>query len=102
MLKVKTALVTGSTSGIGPGIAESLARAGAEIVLNGMGDAAQIEAARGRIIRIASAHALTASAYKCACGAAKHGIAGLTKTVALEAAPWQAPCDPEMGIVLHE
>jgi 3-hydroxybutyrate dehydrogenase len=39
MLKGKTALVTGSTSGIGLGIAKSLARQGANIVLNGFGDA---------------------------------------------------------------
>jgi 3-hydroxybutyrate dehydrogenase len=40
----------------------------------------------GRIINIASAHALVASPYKSAYVAAKHGIAGLTKTVALETA----------------
>jgi 3-hydroxybutyrate dehydrogenase len=38
MLQGKTALVTGSTSGIGLGIAKSLARQGANIVLNGFGD----------------------------------------------------------------
>jgi 3-hydroxybutyrate dehydrogenase len=38
MLKGKTALVTGSTSGIGLGIALALARQGANIVLNGFGD----------------------------------------------------------------
>ena len=38
MLKGKTALVTGSTSGIGLGIAKALARQGANIVLNGFGD----------------------------------------------------------------
>ena len=170
-----TALVTGSTSGIGLGIATALAGKGANIVLNGFGDAAAIEAIRaklasdygvavrydgadlsnqesiegmmarllaefgaidilvnnagiqhvapidefpvdkwnlilalnltasfhtirlalpamkakkhGRIINIASAHALVASPYKSAYVAAKHGIAGLTKTVALEVAP---------------
>ena len=40
----------------------------------------------GRIINVASAHSLTASPYKAAYVAAKHGLAGLTKTVALELA----------------
>ena len=170
----KTALVTGSTSGIGLGIATSLAASGANVILNGFGDAADIEKLRaklasdhavevrydgadlsqqdaiermmgnaieqfgavdilvnnagiqfvapidefpvakwnailalnltasfhtirlalpamkakkwGRIVNIASAHALVASPYKSAYVAAKHGIAGLTKTVALEVA----------------
>src|SRR5512134_1391632 len=170
----KTALITGSTSGIGQGIAETLAAGGANMVLNGFGRADDIEALRaksekdnrvavryddadmskpaaieamvktaisefgavdvlvnnagiqhvapidefpvekwdaimainlsaafhtirhalpkmksrkwGRIINIASAHALAASPYKSAYVAAKHGIAGLTKTVALEVA----------------
>ena len=174
MLSRKTALVTGSTSGIGLGIAEALAAAGANVVLNGFGPAAEIEALRrglaerhgvtvrydaadmsqapaieammqralqefgsvdivvnnagiqhvapvdefpvdkwnailainltaafhttrlalpamkargfGRIVNIASAHALVASPYKSAYVAAKHGIAGLTKSVALEVA----------------
>ena len=172
MLQGKTALVTGSTSGIGLMIAQNLAKSGANIVLNGFGEASTIEADRarfekdygikviyngadmtkpaeieamikdaegtfgsvdilvnnagiqhvspivefpvdkwdaiiainlssafhtiraaspgmiarkwGRIINIASAHALVASPYKAAYVAAKHGIAGLTKTAALE------------------
>ncbi len=174
MLSGKTAIVTGSTSGIGLGIAKAFAKAGANIVINGFGDAAAIEAERaglagennvgvvysgadmsrpediaemvalaarefggvdilvnnagiqhvapiedfpidkwnaiiainlssafhatrlvvpqmkakgwGRIVNIASAHALVASPFKAAYVAAKHGIAGLTKTVALELA----------------
>ena len=170
ILKGKTALVTGSTSGIGLGIALTLARQGANILLNGFGDVeparaaiaalgvrvdyhgadmskpAEIEAlmahaaqdfggvdvlvnnagiqhvarvedfpvekwdaiiainlssafhtsrlaipgmrARnwGRIINIASAHGLVASAAKSAYVAAKHGIVGLTKASALELA----------------
>ncbi|WP_431131785.1 3-hydroxybutyrate dehydrogenase [Variovorax paradoxus] len=170
MLKGKTALVTGSTSGIGLAIAEALAQQGAHIVLNGFGDAetpkariealgvraeyhgadmskpdqiedmmkfaaskfgrvdilvnnagiqhvakvedfpperwdaiiainltsafhttrlaipAMREANWGRIVNIASAHGLVASAQKSAYVAAKHGIVGFTKSVALETA----------------
>jgi len=173
-LKGKTALITGSTSGIGLGYAKVLASEGANVVINGFGDAAAIEAERkaleaasgaraiylghdltkpaeieammgeaakafggvdivinnagmqfvspveefptekwdliialnltsafhttrlavpwmkqrkwGRIIQTASAHSLTASPFKSAYVAAKHGLAGLTKTVALETA----------------
>ena len=163
-LKGKTALVTGSTSGIGLAYARALHGAGAKIILNGFGDPAEIAKLQaeldagysnhdltkaeaieammaeagpldilinnagtqhvapvdqfppdkwdliialnlsaafhairlavpamrakgwGRIISTASAHSLVASPNKSAYVAAKHGIAGLTKTVALETA----------------
>ncbi|MEZ5888354.1 MAG: 3-hydroxybutyrate dehydrogenase [Paracoccaceae bacterium] len=173
----KTAIVTGSNSGIGLGVAEALAAAGAAIVLNSFTDRAEDHAlaadlgkrhkvtARyikadmsrgedcraliaeaggcdilvnnagiqhvapieefpvekwdqilainltsafhtsaaalpgmrakgwGRIVNIASAHGLTASPYKSAYIAAKHGVVGLTKTVALEAAGQGVTCN---------
>src|ERR1700754_3575269 len=49
MLKDKAAVVTGSTSGIGLGIARAFAREGANVMLNGLGDAAEIEKARAAI-----------------------------------------------------
>jgi 3-hydroxybutyrate dehydrogenase len=51
MLKGKVAIVTGSTSGIGLGIAKVLAKQGADIVLNGFGDAAGIDSVRAGIAR---------------------------------------------------
>lgn len=164
MLKSKRALVTGSTSGIGLAIAHAFAGEGAEVILNGLGDAddiaklcdelgatynganlmnpddiaammadigpvdilvnnagmqhvapvedfppekwdaiialnlsATFHTTRlavpgmkakgwGRIINTASAHSLTASPFKSAYVAAKHGLAGFTKTIALELA----------------
>ena len=52
MLKGKTAVVTGSTSGIGLGIALQLARQGAHILLNGFGD---VDGARAEVARVAGA-----------------------------------------------
>src|SRR2546423_6961980 len=49
MFKGLTALVTGSTSGIGLGIATALAAKGANVVLNGFGDAAAIETLRAKL-----------------------------------------------------
>ena len=49
MFSGKVAVVTGSTSGIGLGIATALARQGADIVLNGFGDAAEIERIRSKL-----------------------------------------------------
>src|SRR5262249_9154155 len=49
MIKGKTAVVTGSTSGIGLGIAKALAGAGANVMLNGFGDKTAIEAERARL-----------------------------------------------------
>jgi hypothetical protein len=51
MLKGKIAIVTGSTSGIGLGIARELVTRGADVVLNGFGDAGEIEAIRSHIER---------------------------------------------------
>jgi 3-hydroxybutyrate dehydrogenase len=172
-LRAKSAVVTGSTSGIGLAIARALAKEGANVLINGFGEAGEIEKERrgieefgvktvyspadmtkpdeiarmvkeaeqafgavdilvnnagiqhvspieefppekweqiiainlsaafygiraavpgmkargwGRIISTASAHSLVASPFKAAYVAAKHGIAGLTKTVALEVA----------------
>jgi 3-hydroxybutyrate dehydrogenase len=48
-LRNKTAIVTGSTSGIGLGIAQAFARAGANVMLNGMGEAAAIEQTRAKL-----------------------------------------------------
>lgn len=62
MLRGKTALITGSTSGIGEGIAKGLADQGANIVLNGFGDATQIEALRASIEKMYGVKAIYSSA----------------------------------------
>ena len=180
MLKGKTALITGSTSGIGLGVAHALAAEGANIVINGFGAPDEIKRAEtelqarnvrtlyhgadmskpaeieqmiraaestfgqvdilvnnagiqhtapvesfpsdlwdaiiainlssafhttrlalpkmkqknwGRIINVASVHGLVASAEKAAYVAAKHGVIGLTKTVALETAQTGVTCN---------
>jgi 3-hydroxybutyrate dehydrogenase len=62
MLKGKIAIVTGSTSGIGLGIADVLAGQGADIVLNGFGDAREIEAIRKGIERAHGVRAVYDSA----------------------------------------
>ena len=51
MLQGQCAIVTGSTSGIGLGIARSLGASGAHLMLNGFGDAAQIESLRAGLAR---------------------------------------------------
>src|SRR3954447_6115204 len=58
MLKGKTAIVTGSTSGIGLGIATALAGEGCDIVLNGFGDPAEIERVR---VSLAETHGVRAA-----------------------------------------
>ncbi len=49
MLRGMNAIVTGSTSGIGLGIVQALAQAGANVMMNGFGDAKEIEAERSRL-----------------------------------------------------
>jgi 3-hydroxybutyrate dehydrogenase len=68
MLQGKTALVTGSTSGIGLGIARLLHESGARVMLNGFGSAAEIAAARA------------------ACGDAPHSAADMSSPG--RCAPW--------------
>src|SRR3569833_1502673 len=95
-LSGKTAVVTGSTSGIGLAYARAFASEGANIVLNGMGQPADIERERAAIesdYKVKAAHSPVASPFKSAYVSAKHGIAGLTKTVALEVATHKITCN---------
>ncbi|WP_425038696.1 SDR family oxidoreductase [Primorskyibacter sp. S187A] len=113
----KTAVITGSTSGIGLGLARGFAQAGANVVLNGFGDAAEIERTRAdldasaagqvsydsadmtkpdqieALINTASAHGLVASPFKSAYVTAKHGVVGMSKTIALEVAEDGITCN---------
>ena len=61
-LKGKTALVTGSTSSIGLAYAKALAAEGAAVMINGFGDAAQIEAERAALAQASGAEALYSAA----------------------------------------
>ncbi|HEY0043357.1 MAG TPA: 3-hydroxybutyrate dehydrogenase [Allosphingosinicella sp.] len=81
-LKGKTALVTGSTSGIGLATARALAGAGANVVLNGFGDAAAIEAVRAELEAASGARAL-------------YSAADLTRGEAIEA--MMAEAESELG-----
>lgn len=76
-LSGRVALVTGSTSGIGRGIALALADAGASVMLNGFGDAAQIEALRTQLERTSGAKAAYASSDL----ASAQGVGELLKQV---------------------
>ncbi len=62
MLKGKSAIITGSTSGIGRGIATMLAREGANVMLNGFGDSEEIEALRQELLVLSDAACLYSSA----------------------------------------
>ena len=77
-LKGKIALVTGSTSGIGLGIAQALAAEGADIMLNGFGDPAAIEKLRAEL---AQTHGVRA-AYDGADISTRDGVAGLVQRTA--------------------
>lgn len=62
ILKGKTALITGSTSGIGAACATALAREGAAVMINGFGDPAAIEAQRQELEKLSAAKALWSGA----------------------------------------
>ena len=62
MAKAKAAVVTGSTSGIGLAIARALARGGTNVMLNGFGDAGEIEKTRAEVERQCGVRALYSAA----------------------------------------
>src|SRR5688572_12917176 len=82
LLEGKCALVTGSTSGIGLAIARAFAAEGAAVMINGFGDADEIEAIRAELEQTSGAKAL-------------HDAADLTKADAIEA--MVARCAAELG-----
>ncbi len=80
-LKGKVAIITGSTSGIGLGLAQALAAEGADILLNGFGDAAEIDRLRKRLsakhgVRVSSAHGIKGQLAYSATKAGLHGVVG--------------------------
>jgi 3-hydroxybutyrate dehydrogenase len=81
MLKGKIAIVTGSTSGIGLGIAKVLAGQGADIVLNGFRDASEIEAIRGGIEREHGVRAVYNGADMSKSDAVRGMVAATVKTL---------------------
>ena len=64
MLENKVAVVTGSTFGVGLGIARSLASAGADILLDGFGDPAEIEKLRRSMAEISRSRSLLKRGYE--------------------------------------
>jgi 3-hydroxybutyrate dehydrogenase len=75
MLKGKVAIVTGSTSGIGLGIAKELAGLGVDLVLNGLGDADEIEAIRSGVEREHGVHVIYDGADMSKCETVRRLIA---------------------------